>query len=82
MPKRKRYNQNNVAPVSMEMLLGKGLEPVTEELIQELLKQGEFKEDDLRTFQEMNFRYSRERGSFFSPPEGTGVFSNIKGWLK
>jgi hypothetical protein len=80
-PSQRQPKTTATGPAVAALLLGEGLEEITEALIQELLARGQFKEADMRGFQKAGFRYHRERNSFFSPPEGDGIFSGQQGWL-
>ena len=68
-------------PEVVKSLLGQGVEKITDDLIKELLaKNPDWKEADLRDFQKQDFRYNRNRNSFFSPPVGEGSMKHINGW--
>lgn len=49
------------------IFLGKDNEELTDELIKELVKTGEYSESDLKEFQEMGCTYCRPRKSFIGP---------------
>lgn len=57
---------------------GKDNEPITEELIKELVLTGEFEEKDLRWFQEEGYTYCRPSNSFIGEGGGFGCFGSIK----
>jgi hypothetical protein len=52
-----------------QIFLGKDNEPLTDELIEELIKTQGIPENDLRELQKMGATYCRPHNSFFTPPE-------------
>lgn len=52
--------------------LREGQEPLTDELIQELVKKYGMPEGDLRELQKMGATYCRERNSFHTIPQANG----------
>lgn len=51
---------------------GKDNEPITDELIKELVSSTKFEEKDLRWFQEEGYTYCRPRNSFIGSCRGKG----------
>ena len=58
---------------------GKDNEPITEELIKELVLTGEFEEKDLRWFQEEGYTYCRPSNRF---PRQKWWFPRQKWWFR
>lgn len=70
--KKQAQEETEISDLLGMMVNDRGLEPITEDLITELASEGADVEN-LRRLQAAGFKYSRARGSFFSPPELGGL---------
>jgi hypothetical protein len=68
---------NGESEITPELLMGEGLEIITEELIEQLVRDGSCDEQTLRECKAMGMRYCRSRNSFFSPPQFFGDISGM-----
>ncbi len=66
--KLKKKNSKKLPKEFRELFLGDGAEPVTDELINELVDNG-WSEVELRRYQQEGAIYSRPRNSMLYPPE-------------
>lgn len=77
MNKRKfqRQNKDPKSPRNVQEYLEmyEDLEPLSDQLVEELRTEGvQITDDDLSFFRSQNMKYSRKRESFLTPPEGFG----------
>jgi hypothetical protein len=60
-----------------EIFSDENLLPITDELINDLVKEGICTFEAGKEFKDMGFYYNKVRKSFMSKPSGSGIFENI-----